>query len=46
MADNLIAMFELALQGDQVKIIEERHYLLVPADQISPDDLAGYSRRA
>jgi hypothetical protein len=45
MADDTIALFELALQGDDVKIVEERHYQLVPSDQISPDDLKLYGKR-
>ena len=45
-ADNLIAMFELAADGDQVKVVEERHYRLVPAEEISPEDLKAYSRRS
>lgn len=41
-SDELIAMFELGLSGDEVKIIEERHYKLVSADRISSDDLKSY----
>lgn len=33
MSENRIALFELKQQGDEVKIVEERHYRLVPADQ-------------
>lgn len=40
-----IALFELALHGDDVKIVEEKHYQLVPSDQISDDDLKAYARR-
>ncbi len=40
--DDLIALFELARFGDDIRIVEERHYKLVPADQISGDDLRGY----
>ena len=40
--DDVIAMFELALDGEEVKIVEEKHYKLVLADQISPDDLKLY----
>ena len=45
MADDSIAMFELAIEDDQVKVVEERHYKLVPADQISVDDLRSYLNR-
>lgn len=43
MADSRIAMFELRLEPDGlVKIVEERHYCLVSADQILLTDLASY----
>lgn len=41
--DNTIAMFELIVERDEVRIKEEKHYRLVPADQIGPEDLARYS---
>ncbi len=40
-----IAMFELAIDANMVKIVDEKHYDLVPADQISQEDLAGYRSR-
>ena len=43
MADDTIALFELALQGDDVGIVEEKHYKLVPSDQIGADDLELYA---
>ncbi len=46
MADDIIAMFELTLEGELVKIVDERHYKLVPADQISAEELMKYSRRS
>lgn len=45
MPDESIAMFELTLEGDQVKLVEERHYELVPANQITVEDLKTYSKR-
>ena len=45
MSDTVIAMFELALDGEDVKLVEEKHYQLVPSDQISPDDLRRYAKR-
>lgn len=45
MTDDTIALFELALQGEDVKIVEEKHYRLVPSDQISADDLKLYAKR-
>lgn len=45
MEDDLIAMFELMLERGHVKIVDEKHYRLVPADQIGSADLESYSRR-
>lgn len=45
-ADDLIAIFELTVEGDYVKVVEEKHYRLVPADTITKDDLRTYSSRA
>jgi hypothetical protein len=45
MADDLIAMFELAVENNDIRVAEEKHYRLVPADQISADDLQAYSQR-
>lgn len=45
--DSRIAMFELQLDGDGlVRTVEERHYRLVSADQISESDMDGYRQRA
>lgn len=45
MADDVIALFELTLQGAQVKVLEEKHYRLVPSDQIADDELRLYAAR-
>ncbi len=42
MGENKIALFELAKSDGDIKIAEERHYCLVPADEISSDDLKSY----
>lgn len=42
---DLIALFELEQAGDEIRIIDERHYRLVPADSISADDLKSYDVR-
>lgn len=42
---NLIAMFELTLEDGMVKVAEERHYRLVPASEITAEDLASYRMR-
>jgi hypothetical protein len=44
MTDDLIALFELGLDDGQVRILDERHYRLVPADAITEDDLRSYDR--
>jgi len=41
-----IALFELALQDDQVRVRREAHYRLVPAREITPDDLRDYGLAA
>jgi hypothetical protein len=45
MAGDAIALFELTLEGDDVKIVEEKHYRLVPSDEIGGEDLKSYFRR-
>ena len=45
MDDDRIAMFELALENDEIKVVEEKHYKLVHASQISPVDLTAYQNR-
>jgi len=44
-SDDLIALFELTIEDDAVRIVEEKHYRLVPADQITVDDLRRYASR-
>ncbi|WP_221746134.1 hypothetical protein [Pandoraea apista] len=45
MADGRIAMFELTLEGDAVRVVDEKHYELVPPKDISNEDLVAYSNR-
>ena len=45
MTEQLIAMFELTVADDEVKIVDEKHYQLVTADQIPPDLLRSYRNR-
>lgn len=40
--DGRIALFELAVQDDQVRVRRESHYRLVPAKEITSEDLRGY----
>ncbi len=37
-----VAMFELALQDSAVKVAEERHYRLVPADRLNRTSISAY----
>jgi hypothetical protein len=39
MGEDVIAMFELTIQDDRVQIVEERHYKLVSASEITRGDL-------
>ena len=42
MTDNVVALFELTLQEGEVKVVEERHYRLVPASQIDHAAIRAY----
>ncbi|MDX9972324.1 MAG: endonuclease [FCB group bacterium] len=43
-SSNLIALFEVTTTNGEIQILEERHYSLVPADQISLEELKIYNR--
>ena len=45
MENEQIAMFELTVESDSVKVLEEKHYELVPKDLISPEDLRAYRQK-
>ena len=45
MTGDLIALFELTIEDDEVRVVEERHYRLVPSEQITAEELATYARR-
>lgn len=45
MSEDRIAMFEFAVQNGDVKIVDEKHYQLVPASSISKNDLQQYAAR-
>lgn len=38
MADGVIALFRFSLSEDHVSLVSERHYKLVPAEQVTSDD--------
>ena len=42
MAGNIIALFELTLQDDEIKVVEERHYRLVPASELDRQAISSY----
>lgn len=44
MDDDRIAMFELTVDDDEIKVVREKHYKLVPASDISPKELEVYAR--
>ncbi len=43
-AEDLIVIFELADDRGEVKVVKESHYNLVPAEQISSDELRDYRK--
>jgi hypothetical protein len=42
MSDDRVAMFELTVRGDAVKVVEERHYKLVPAKSLDHSAILDY----
>ncbi|WP_288994729.1 endonuclease [uncultured Gemmobacter sp.] len=42
MEDQVIALFELGLDGDEIRVVEERHYRLVPARELDRDAIQKY----
>ena len=42
MNDGVVALFELTLDDDEVKVVEERHYKLVPADNLDQAAIRNY----
>jgi hypothetical protein len=45
MADEVIAMFQFEETNDGVSLMSEKHYKLVPPDEVTPEDLALYGER-
>ena len=43
---DLIAMFEVTMEDDEIKVVQERHYRLVPASEVTPEDLLRYRNSA
>ena len=46
MTEDRIAMFEITVQNGDIRVVDEKHYQLVPANAISPDELRLYSSRS
>lgn len=44
MKDRVIALFELVLQDDEIRVAEERHYRLVPSEKIDRAAVRDYRR--
>lgn len=45
MSGEVIALFELVLEGDEIKVAEERHYRLVPAKGLDREAIRDYRYR-
>jgi hypothetical protein len=45
MADDLIALFELEKGEQGIAVSSERHYRLVPGEEVTSDDLKAYRKR-
>jgi hypothetical protein len=46
MDDDVIALFELTVENGNALIVEERHYKLVPSDQIDSATIHRYAERS
>ena len=42
MQTEVVALFELTLQDEEIKVVEERHYRLVPAKKLNPEAIRDY----
>ena len=45
MEGNVIAMFELHLSGDNLEVVDEKHYRLVPHEEVSDEDLKQMAKK-
>lgn len=45
MNDGIVVLFELTLQDDDIKVVDERHYRLVPASGLDQDAIRDYRDR-
>jgi hypothetical protein len=42
MANGVIALFELTLQDDEIRVAQERHHRLVPASELDESAIKAY----
>jgi len=45
MEEDKIALFELTVQDDEIRIMEEKHYVLVSSESISEEEISKYNQR-
>jgi hypothetical protein len=45
MDNNLIAIFELTLEESEIRVVQEKHYTIVPSEEISEEDVRNYISR-
>lgn len=45
LGNDTIVMFELTMEKEEIRIVDERHYKLVPIDQIETSELENYKNR-
>ncbi|MGQ0846835.1 MAG: endonuclease [Sporichthyaceae bacterium] len=45
MADDVVALFELSVKGDEIEVVDEKHYRLVTGRPITDEDLEAYALR-
>ena len=45
MGDDVVALFEFESADDDLRVVAERHYRLVPAESVTSDDLRRYRER-
>jgi hypothetical protein len=46
MDDDVLALFELTVEAGRVLVVDERHYRLVPSDEIDQDTKRSYAKRS
>ena len=45
MRTDLVALFEFEQDGDDIGVVTEKHYRLVPPDEVTDQDLVRYQQR-